>query len=105
MCSFVLVGWGSAESRTGNKEDANGAGDIDHHRRQASRGHIAIVKLAIAEQTSVENQREQKSLLVTIANRSATAMLWYNSNSQCAGGRTGTELDRQAGMLRLASDT
>ena len=30
-------------------------------------------------------------------------MLWYNSNSQCAGGRTGTELDRQAGMPRLAS--
>ncbi len=30
-------------------------------------------------------------------------MLWYNSNSQCSGGRTGTELDRQAGMPRLAS--
>ena len=30
-------------------------------------------------------------------------MLWYNSNSQCAGGRTGTELDRQSGMPRLAS--
>ena len=30
-------------------------------------------------------------------------MLWYNSNSQCAGGRTGTEVDRQAGMPRLAS--
>ena len=28
-------------------------------------------------------------------------MLWYNSNSQCAGGRTGTELDRQEGMPRL----
>ena len=30
-------------------------------------------------------------------------MLWYNSNSQCAGGRTGTELDRHSGLPRLAS--
>ena len=30
-------------------------------------------------------------------------MLWYNSNSQCVGGRTGTELDKQVRMPRLAS--
>ena len=37
-------------------------------------------------------------------NGSKTDMLWYNSDSQYTGGRTGTELDldSQAGMRRNA---
>jgi len=65
---------------------------------QGSRDQAQILKLAIAEQTSAENQRERKYLLQD-KQMSGQECVAFNSNNNVPAGRTGTELDRQQECL------